>query len=530
MNRIKQIFSLLAFTGGMISFNGIAADCPAGLKIPPSTYKPYYGSRLDYFINLNGCEYKALGTTLLPNTGSGSGEIWASEGFISTGNQVKPGVPPSVNTDNNPSDKPDNPGDSGSTGGGTTVTPPPSGGSSGSSGGGSGSGSILSDQLKFISSSSTDSLYRSFQPVYVVSESWEKNLAVAQAFLGKLSDAVPPDYRSVDRIKSVMEVWQDKYLYMRPNDSGVFPLWNSNYFVEGQHMYKGYSSVSPCPLVPPEYYDPDKCRDINTDITINDPYYASRSDYLMGITRCDRDPDNCQPPGGPSGGGSVVGPPGGSGGSGDHTVVFPPPGNPGGGTGDKPGGDTGNKPGGTVPPPGGGSGSGSTDKDGNGDVVAAINAFHADNNKNHKELMDDLNKKPSAPDYTGMEGEFSSTVGGAMSGLTDSVKSVWDAGKAAFGEGLAGIDAMLPDIKTAFDLPPGFEAASTGRCIPVVLDFTISLVGIPDYHFHAVGTQVCLLYDQYIRPVLNFVLVILSFFVIHRLLVRSAEFLTDGRH
>ncbi|EPD4814830.1 hypothetical protein ACSAK4_000911 [Salmonella enterica subsp. enterica serovar Newport] len=179
---------------------------------------------------------------------------------------------------------------------------------------------------------------------------------------------------------------------------------------------------------------------------------------------------------------------------------------------------------------GSGSGSGSTDSNDNGDVVAAINAFHADNNKNHQELMDDLNKKPADPDYTGMEGEFSSMVGGAMSGITDSVKSAWDAGKAAFSEGLSGIDSMLPDIKTSFDLPPGFEAASLGRCIPVVLDFDIKLVGIPDYHFHAVGTQVCLLYDKYIRPVLNFTLVILSFFVIHRLLIRSAEFLTDGRH
>ncbi len=179
---------------------------------------------------------------------------------------------------------------------------------------------------------------------------------------------------------------------------------------------------------------------------------------------------------------------------------------------------------------GSGSGSGNTDSNDNGDVVAAINAFHADNNKNHQELMDNLNKKPADPDYTGMEGEFSSMVGGAMSGITDSVKSAWDAGKAAFGEGLSGIDSMLPDIKTSFDLPSGFEAASTGRCIPVVLDFDIKLVGIPDYHFHAVGTQVCLLYDKYIRPVLNFTLVILSFFVIHRLLIRSAEFLTDGRH
>ncbi|EBR8158605.1 hypothetical protein DOA20_26150 [Salmonella enterica subsp. enterica serovar Newport] len=301
-----------------------------------------------------------------------------------------------------------------------------------------------------------------------------------------------------------------------------------------------------------------------------DPNYASYRDYQNGITRCDRNPNDssCHPH---NSGGS--GNTGGSGSDDSHTVIIPPPGQPGGQPGNKPddkpdnkpGGDTGNKPGGNPGgPPGSGdsggnnhngdgnsggdsgnnsgsgnnpvlpgTGGGNSDQDDskdNGDILNELKAFHRDNNSNYKDLKDSLNKKPGDADYSGMEGQFSEQVGGAMSGVTDAVKSAWDAGKAAFGEGLGAIDGMLPDIRTSFDLPPGFAAASTGRCIPVVLDFTIQLVGIPDYHFHAVGTQVCLLYDEYIRPVLNFCMVILSFFVIHRLLVRSAEFLTDGRH
>ncbi|EMW9316561.1 hypothetical protein AAE121_005310, partial [Salmonella enterica] len=157
-----------------------------------------------------------------------------------------------------------------------------------------------------------------------------------------------------------------------------------------------------------------------------------------------------------------------------------------------------------------------------------LKSFHSDYNKGHSELMDYLNKKPSTPDYGGMENDFSSVVGGEMGKVTDSVKSLWDAAMGTFNDSLSSIDSFLPEVKTSFDLPAGFEVASKGRCIPVVLDFDIRLVGLPDYHFHAVGTQVCLLYDRYIRPVLNFIMVILSFFVIHRLIVRSAEFLSSG--
>lgn len=436
------------------------------------------------------------------------------------------------------------------------------------------SGSYVSEKLAAISRMTPDMLYTSFRIDYDKSDTLYNNEMLAKAFLQKLSNVTPPSYYAVDHIQSFMDDWQKTYSYLRPSGAGPYYLWNHSRFVSGEHRFTGTVVLAVNNCSNPDYQG--NCPDVIKPLDINDPKYASLSDYRNGITRCDRNPldSSCNSDGGDDSGSGDSGSGGGGTDTGDKPSSCPsgqfnvpgkgcmpvqcPPGKhpvAGATSSDFPvcldDGDSGGKPDscppgshhepGTLagscttdlnpnPGGGGGSGSGSTDSNDNGDVVAAINAFHADNNKNHRELMDDLNKKPADPDYTGMEGEFSSMVGGAMSGITDSVKSAWDAGKAAFGEGLSGIDSMLPDIKTSFDLPPGFEAASTGRCIPVVLDFDIELVGIPDYHFHAVGTQVCLLYDKYIRPVLNFCMVILSFFVIHRLLIRSAEFLTDGRH
>lgn len=548
MNKIKQVLFLLAFTGWMISFNSFAADCSSGIKIPAGTYKPYYEIKnhdgtSEKYINIGGCEYWAKGgSTVTPD-----GWLGSIGPLVSTGNSAQAGVSPALDENgkkpeisdtkpDTPDVKPPQP----------DVTPPEPDKPAPPS------GPYLSQVLSEISKLTPGMLYSSFNFHYDFSSSLADNQRVAQAFLQKLSNVTPPDYASVDRIKFMMDDWQKTYSYLRPSDAGPYYLWNATKFVGGEHRYRGAIYIAVYNCAEPDYRG--NCPDMYKPLDIPDPNYASLNDYKNGITRCMRNPNDpsCHSSGDSSGDSGDS--------SGDHTVTTCSPGyhpdasRPGVCVSDNSGGtgpDGGDKPD-SCPPGshhvpgtpdgscttdlnpnpggGGGSGSGNTDSNDNGDVVAAINAFHADNNKNHKELMDDLNKKPADPDYTGMEGEFSSIVGSAMSGITDSVKSAWDAGKAAFGEGLSGIDSMLPDIKTSFDLPPGFEAASTGRCIPVVLDFDIKLVGIPDYHFHAVGTQVCLLYDKYIRPVLNFVLVILSFFVIHRLLVRSAEFLTDGRH
>ncbi|ELG3530996.1 hypothetical protein RN068_000715 [Salmonella enterica] len=528
---MRYFLFMLIMIGGLLSFNVSASQvkdsptpqqCIARPVLTDITMTSVWKVGAFYYANYQGCEYVEF------RNSSTKVCILDSDGYLCdwkpTGNVVSSGDGgDSDNPDTKPDDKPD-------------VTPPvidvkppkPDTGTTGSSG--------FSAALSSINSSSAESLYLSYPFDYNFNYTAEQNKQLAQAFLSKLSNVTPPSYYSVDHIYEMMERWQHYYNQLSTPTSSVTYLWNSSHFVGGEHRYLGSIVLAVYSCAEPNYQG--LCYDLHKPLNINDPDYASRSDYKNGITRCMRNPNDpsCHSSGGDSSGGSGDT-------SGNHNVDIPGTGGSTPDTGDKPD----NCPSGShhepgtmegscttdlTPNPGagGGSGSGSTDNNDNGDVVAAINAFHADNNKNHKELMDDLNKKPAPPDYTGMEGEFSSTVGGAMSGITDSVKSAWDAGKTAFGEGLSGIDSMLPNIKTSFDLPPGFEAASLGRCIPVVLDFDIKLVGIPDYHFHAVGTQVCLLYDKYIRPVLNFVMVMLSFFVIHRLLIRSAEFLTDGRN
>ncbi|EMD8374674.1 hypothetical protein VWD47_003253 [Salmonella enterica] len=542
---MRYLILIISLTGGFLSLDSFAYD----VSLPPVTVGTInHDATVDsngYFnTTWYGVPYICFDCHFNPDGKTASGTWYINNGSYDvpfpdkkpdTKPDDKPDTKPDDKPDTKPDDKPDTKPDDK-----PDVTPPvidvkppkPDTGTTGTTG-----SSGFSAALSSINSSSADSLYLSYPFDYNFNFTLEQNEQLAKAFLSKLSNVTPPSYYAVEHIKSMMNDWQKTYSYMRPSHAGPYYLWNSSKFVPGEHRYTGSIVLAVYNCAEPNNLG--NCYDEVKPLVINDPDYASLNDYKNGVTRCMRNPNDpsCHSSGGDSSGGSGDT-------SGNHNVDIPGTGGSSPDTGDKPD----NCPSGShhepgtmegscttdlTPNPGagGGSGSGSTDNNDNGDdVVAAINAFHADNNKNHKELMDDLNKKPAPPDYTGMEGDFSSMVGGAMSGITDSVKSAWDAGKTAFGEGLSGIDSMLPNIKTSFDLPPGFEAASLGRCIPVVLDFDIKLVGIPDYHFHAVGTQVCLLYDKYIRPVLNFVMVMLSFFVIHRLLIRSAEFLTDGRN
>lgn len=546
---MKYLLLLLSLTGGLLSFNSYAVSCPVGIKIPSGTFKPvingHLGSDTPFSINLNGCQYKPVDINYIAITeGPDKGGIYSTNGYISTGIEFESNVPSSVSQDN-PDTKPDKPdtGSSGS-GGGTTVTPsapdtvPHN----------AGAYQLLdqfyscSQQLSSIpSDSDSDAVYNAvasncnavLDKIRSLLVSGEMNSPSDDnhKFLTKNADgglfsckrALKSDYDSSYPSYLIPDVTGSRLVGKSYRDGHINISFGSDYSDGGycNSVYKDYVNSHHKPV-------PDTSGDGNTgsgSVThsscpsgwVQDGNFCRQGSKFICLTgNYDIASDSCISSSG-------------SGGSPDSSGGGTPDSCPS-GSHHEPGTLAGSCTTDLNPGGGGGSGSGSTDSNDNGDVVAAINAFHADNNKNHQELMDDLNKKPAAPDYTGMEGEFSSMVGGAMSGITDSVKSAWDAGKAAFGEGLSGIDSMLPDIKTSFDLPPGFEAASTGRCIPVVLDFDIKLVGIPDYHFHAVGTQVCLLYDKYIRPVLNFCMVILSFFVIHRLLIRSAEFLTDGRH
>lgn len=103
---------------------------------------------------------------------------------------------------------------------------------------------------------------------------------------------------------------------------------------------------------------------------INDPDYASYEDYKNGITRCDINPY-------------------------DPSCNKKPDDNTDSGNGDSDGNIT--KPDENVGNSGSGGGSGSgnveSNGDGNGDVVGAIDRFHADNNANHKQLLDELKRR-----------------------------------------------------------------------------------------------------------------------------------------
>lgn len=517
---MRYLLLIIYLTGGFLSFNSFAADCPAGIKLPAATYNKYYSvpilnsnALFEHFVNINGCEYKAMGSAYYDDS------FITSDSFESTGKPAKPGSVPVGSLEDKPGS-----GDSGDSDTPDTKPDNPDTGSSGSAAGSSSGGSASptpapekpypdnasAGQLRDLYFKCTDDLSKMPAPNYSnynpsVDIAYNNRVDACNSIYDKLSSLVGTGsvVGASDNNHNFITKDSDGNLYSCRRNALNYDQWITTQPYPYPGEVVGSNLVKPtkreigfnCRIVDGKNY----CDwHLNFNYTKDNGYGTALCSATYNMNK----PDD-------SGSGDSVPDSGisGNSGSGGGTTDFNP--NPGGG---------------------GGSGSGNTDSNDNGDVVAAINAFHADNNKNHKELMDDLNKKPAAPDYTGMEGEFSSVVGGAMSGITDSVKSAWDAGKVAFGDGLSGIDSMLPDIKTSFDLPPGFEAASTGRCIPVVLDFDIKLVGIPDYHFHAVGTQVCLLYDKYIRPVLNFCMVILSFFVIHRLLIRSAEFLTDGRH
>lgn len=144
------IFPLILFS----VFSYAAADCPAGIRIPRGTYKPFYSKpapgspgAFDRFINIGGCEYKSVtGGAITPD------DEFASIGdFVSTGNQVEAGIPPSVIKPTVPDDNPDNPdnpggdsGDSGSSGGQTGSTE-----DSGTTGGASGGSSSLPSEPDF---------------------------------------------------------------------------------------------------------------------------------------------------------------------------------------------------------------------------------------------------------------------------------------------------------------------------------------------------------------------------------------------
>ncbi|EEM6324565.1 hypothetical protein C9H16_24420 [Salmonella enterica] len=431
------------------------------------------------------------------------------------------------------------------------------------------SGSYLSQVLSDISLLTPAMLYSSFSFHYDFSSSLEDNKRVAQAFLQKLSNVTPPDYASVNRIRDMMDDWQKTYSYLRPSDAGPYYLWNATKFVGGEHRYRGeiVLPVDTCerpvtnggigddglPVYHMEVFH--NCSDKFIQIDIPDPNYASLNDYKNGITRCMRNPND---PSCRSSGDS----------SGDHTVTTCNPGyhpdasRPGVCVSDNSGGvpGDGEKPDNCPPPsyhkPGTMEGSCTTDLnpnpgddssstvssggvpvipgnghstsgDGdNGDVVAAINSLHADVNENHKETMDTITDLPQeTPDL--IEGYLSpklnSIIDGMKKEMTDDYNDALAEFKGVFGD----IDSYVPDIKLSFDLPVQFTSGIRGRCVPLVFDFNITLVGFQPYHFHAEGVQACQLYDTYIRSIVEYMLYFLTALACRRVFTRAAEYVTS---
>lgn len=162
----------------------------------------------------------------------------------------------------------------------------------------------------------------------------------------------------------------------------------------------------------------------------------------------------------------------------------------------------------------------------NGDVVAAINAFHADANKNHQETIDTFTNLPQeTPDL--IEGYLSpklnSIIDGMKKEMTDGYNDALAEFKGVFGD----IDSYIPDIKLSFDLPVQFTSGIRGRCVPLVFDFNITLVGFQPYHFHAEGVQACQLYDAYIRSIVEYMLYFLTAVACRRVFTRAAEFVSS---
>ncbi|EHJ0806468.1 hypothetical protein KAB87_004103 [Salmonella enterica] len=161
----------------------------------------------------------------------------------------------------------------------------------------------------------------------------------------------------------------------------------------------------------------------------------------------------------------------------------------------------------------------------NGDVVAAINAFHADANKNHQEVMKELDVSGASLD--GVKGSLFSDINKLIGDTKNELNGSYDEALAELKGIFGDIDSYVPDIKLSFDLPTQFTAGIMGRCVPLVFDFNISLVGFQPYHFHAEGIQACQLYDAYIRSIVEYMLYFMTALACRRVFTRAAEFITS---
>lgn len=578
---MRYILFILISIGGLLSFNSYAIDCLSGVKLPPGSYFPLHtGSLLSgvpFFINLNGCQYVPLGSDYIAVTeGPLSGGVISTSGYISTGVQVLSDVPESF-AYNNDGTLLDNSHSVPSDDSGSDDSMPVGGGSGSSDGADSGTGATggtsdtgttgssgFSAQLSSINSSSADSLYLSYPFYYNFNYTAEQNKQLAQAFLSKLSNVTPSSYYEIYHIKNMMNNWQHNYDVIT-RKYHILDSWDSSRFVGGEHRYLGYIRlpVDSCTrLVTVSDSDGSThtenqvshlCNDKYEYFDINDPDYESESDYKNHVTRCMRNPNHpsCHSSGGSGdsspapvipdvSGGSSSGSSDSSGSSSCPAGLFNVPGRgclvvvcdvpgmhvvPGATPSDPPRCEKDSPGSSGVPSVMPGSGHTDSGDGDNGDVVAAINAFHADANKNHRETIDALDISGASLDSvkSGLASDINALIDSLKKEMTGGYNDALNEFKNTFGD----IDSWIPDIKLSFDLPVQFTNGIRGRCVPLVFDFNIALVGFPPYHFHAEGVQACQLYDAYIRSIIEYMLYFITALACRSIFTRAAEFITS---
>ncbi|EBK0818425.1 hypothetical protein D3R19_08065 [Salmonella enterica] len=140
-----------------------------------------------------------------------------------------------------------------------------------------------------------------------------------------------------------------------------------------------------------------------------------------------------------------------------------------------------------------------------------------------------MNTFTDLPPATGdsLKGYLSSKVNSVIDDMKKEMTDDYNDALAEFKDVFGDIDSYIPDIKLSFDLPVQFTNGISGRCVPLVFDFNIALIGFQPYHFHAEGVQACQLYDTYIRSIVEYMLYFLTALACRRVFTRAAEFITS---
>ncbi|HFE7521656.1 TPA: hypothetical protein ACGAD2_002201 [Salmonella enterica subsp. enterica serovar Newport] len=492
---MRAILLFAAITGGLLSFNSYAkGSCPASLPVPfqfdlfLSHFVPW-GSGGDVpALDTHGCTYVITAWDCPDNADpSHSGSFCTAQNTVLLSDDGDTdSSSPDPDTDK-PVTKPDNPdtGDSDNSGN-PDETPdisvdkpeepqlpdynkPPE----------LQDMQFINNQLNYINSHTPEQLYNNYHIIYDKTRSWSDNRAVYQALVNKLHYVYAPSYRAYEMFNSADNAWQKVYWQSVPKIQGVPKNCEGGFLLpEECNVYKPlldsfskYTSLGVSTITGP----------IGSMSGINDPDYASYQDYKNGITRCDinfYDP-SCNK-------------------SDDNT-------DSGNGEPDENVGNSGS---------GGGSGSGNVESngDGNGDVVGAIDRFHADNNANHKQLLDELKKKDDYSDTANKVGDlFTNGISDFKSGAESSVNSLIDS-----------LENYAPGLK-GFGLPDGFYSNS-GRCVPLDMSFSFAVPMINYSVPVKLSTDnVCKFYDGYPRELLRMLIYMLTVFVLIALLKQSLK-------